>query len=391
RTMKAKNILCALIAAALLTALCACQQTEVSEAPEETASETAVSVKTVARQDLATETRVSGSVMTDDSTSVYVPLSAKCTAVYKEVGDDVQKGEAICKLDLASTRSSRNAASISYNSAVESYNAQAEALDKQVALAEKAWNDAQALYEIGAASQLEIDTAELQYLSAKVQRDSTLSQLKAGIESARSSLQQLNAAMESVDSSGNVISPAGGKLSSITAAEGSYVSAGYPVAVIDGVEQMKVSVYISEALVSEIAPGDLVSVSVGAANVSFDSAIRSIDRTPNMQTKLYGVTVGIPEETIGLIDGMFADVTFRTDLSENAVVAPSEAILTNGDSQYVYIVRNGAAVYVPVTTGLIGSGVTEIKSGLSGGETIVVTGQQYLSDGTAVRIVSTEG
>jgi len=389
--MKGKKILCALLAAAMLSALCACQQTEGAETPEETASETAVSVRTVTRQDIATETRVSGSVATDDSTSVYVPLSAKCTAVYKEAGDDVQKGEAICKLDLASTRSSRNAASISYNSALESYDAQAEALDKQVALAEKAWHDAQALYEIGAASQLEIDTAELQYLSAKVQRDSTLSQLRAGIESARSSLQQLNAAMESVDSSGNVISPAAGKIATITAEEGNYVSAGYPVAVIDGAEQMKVVVYISEALVSEVAPGDLVSVSIGAANVLFDSTIRAVDRTPNMQTKLYGVTVGIPSETAGLVDGMFADVTFRTDASENAVVAPSEAILTNGGEQYVYIVENGAAVYVPVTTGLIGSGVTEIKSGLSGGESIVVTGQQYLSDGTLVRIVSTEG
>lgn len=56
--------------------------------------------------------------------------------------------------------------------------------------------------------------------------------------------------------------------------------------------------------------------------------------------------------------------------------------------QYVYVVENGAAVYTPVTTGLTGDGVTEVLSGLSAGQQLVTRGQQYLSDGDAVRIVS---
>lgn len=43
-----------------------------------------------------------------------------------------------------------------------------------------------------------------------------------------------------------------------------------------------------------------------------------------------------------------------------------------------------------VTTGLTGSGVTEILSGLSAGEQLVTVGQAYLSDGAPVRIVTEE-
>ena len=58
--------------------------------------------------------------------------------------------------------------------------------------------------------------------------------------------------------------------------------------------------------------------------------------------------------------------------------------------QYVYLVEDGAARYVEVTTGLTGSGVTEVTSGLSAGQQLVTVGQAYLHDGDVVRIVEGE-
>ena len=80
-------------------------------------------------------------------------------------------------------------------------------------------------------------------------------------------------------------------------------------------------------------------------------------------------------------------VDFHTAVSESAVVVPSETILTSSDRQYVFIVENGAAKRVDITTGLTGSGMTEVTSGLDAGEQLVTVGQQYLSDGDAVRVV----
>lgn len=61
---------------------------------------------------------------------------------------------------------------------------------------------------------------ELQYLSTKAQRDSTLAQLEASMQSAKSSYEQLALAMENIDSHGNVIAPVDGVLASLTASEG---------------------------------------------------------------------------------------------------------------------------------------------------------------------------
>ena len=132
-------------------------------------------------------------------------------------------------------------------------------------------------------------------------------------------------------------------------------------------------------------------MTVSAVDAAFEGEIRSVEKTANVQTQLYTVTLSVPAEVGGLMAGMFADVTFRTDTSSNAIVVPTEAILTSGDVQYVYVVENGAAKYVEVATGLTGSGVTEVTSGLSAGQQLVTVGQSYLSDGDPVRVVSGEG
>ena len=347
----------------------------------------AVQVQTVASQDISTENTVSGQVTAGSETSVYVTATAKCTAVYVEAGDAVKAGDVICSLDMESSLAQYRAAEIGYTSAMSSYESQKDVLDKQVALYEKTWNDTKALLAIGAASQVEVDSAELQYLSAAAQRDSTLAQLEAGVQNAKSGYEQLVLAMENIDSQGNVIAPVDGVLASLTASEGSLVSPNYAVAVIDGAEQMKVSVMVSEALVPKIAIGDTVKVNVNAADASFDGTVRSAEKAANMQTKLYTVTVTVPAEVEGLLNGMFADVTFYTAVSEGAVAVPTDAILTSGETQYVFVVENGTARQVEVTTGLNSTGVTEITSGREAGVQLVTVGQQYLTDGDAVRIV----
>lgn len=378
-----KKTLCLALALALSLSLAGCKKEDAPTAP----AGVAVQVQTVEAQDIASESTVSGQVVAGSETSVYVTSTAKCTAVYVQAGDAVTAGEKICTLDMGSSLAQYRAAEIGYTSAASSYSSQKGVLDRQLALYEKTWNDTKALLAIGAASRLEVDQAELQYLSAKAQRDSTLAQLEAAMQNAKSGYEQLALAMENIDSSGNVIAPADGVLASLNVSEGSLVTPDYAVAVITGAEQMKVTVMVSEALVPKLSIGEAVSVRVSAAQAEFEGAVRSVDKTANQMTKLYTVTVAVPAEVEGLLSGMFAEVTFHTAVSAGAVVVPSEAILTSNDKQYVYIVDGDTAKRADITTGLTGSGMTEITSGLTAGAQLVTVGQQYLSDGEAVRIV----
>ena len=389
--MREKKILAALLAGALVLGLTACgggTNGEDGGEAEGAPVGVAVQVEEISDGTIYAENTVSGQIVTEEQTTVMVATNAKCTAVYFEVGDAVRAGQAICKVDLDSTWTSYNAADISYQAAIQSYNDQSAVFEMQIALLEKTVQDLRELFAIGAASQMEIDQAELQMQTAVATRNSTLSQLEAGMQSAKSNVEQLATVLENVDSQGNVIAPSSGTLVTMNAVENGFVSSAAPVAIIDGVEQMKVTVSVSEALVPKLAAGGKADVTVSAIEQSFEATIRAVEKAANMQTKLYNVTLAVPSDVSGLLAGMFADVTFHTDVSENTVVAPTEAVISSGGSQYVFIVENNTAKQVQVTTGLTGNGVTEITSGLEPGMQLVTVGQAYLTDGTAVRIVS---
>lgn len=380
-----RNRMTALLWAVLVTlslAACAGEEPQV-----EVAAGIAVQVETVGTDTIATENNVSGRVFADDETMIMLSSAAKCTAVYAYAGDQVEAGDILCTLEMGSSLATYKAAKIGYDAAVKQYNDQKAILGKQIQQAKDNVENTKALFEIGAASRLEVDNAEISYQSALASQNSVLSQLEAGIQNAKSGLEQLDAVMENMDEDGNVIAPVSGTLTTMNAVENSYASNSLPLAVITGTEQMRVSVSVSEVLVPKLTIGDTAQVRIGAVDQTFEAEIRSVERAVNMQTQLYTVVLSVPEDITGLLSGMFADVTFHTEVSENAIVIPTEAVLTSNDTRYVYVVEDDIACYTEVTTGLNGNGVTEILSGLSAGQQLVTVGQAYLADGDPVRIV----
>ena len=377
---------------ALLLSLTACGGGEPAQDEDEnTEAGVAVQVETVVQDTIAAENKVSGKISADNEAVIMIASTAKCTAVYFEAGDQVAAGDILCTLELGSALANYNSASIGSNGAVQSYSDQKAVLDKQVQLAADNVSNTKALFEIGAASQLEVDQAELNYSNAVAGRNSALTQLESAIQSAKSGLAQLDTALENVDPDGNVLAPMAGTLVTMSAVENSFISNSMPLAVIDGPDQMKVSVSVSEALVPKITIGSQADVYVSAIDRRFSAVIRSVEQAANVQTRLYTVTLTVPADVGGLLSGMFADVTFFTDVSQNAVVVPTEAILTSGGTQYVYVVEGSTAHCLEVTTGLTGNGVTEVTEGLTAGQQLVTVGQAYLHDGDPVRVVSGEG
>ena len=179
-----KKWISGLLAASMLLTLAGCGKTEETEDP--TPAGVAVQVEEVVADSIATDNEVSGKISADNESTIMVAVTAKCTAVYAEAGDTVNAGDIICTLDLASTLSSAAAADISYQSTVQSYNDQKAILDKQVSMAADNVANTKALLEIGAASQLEVDQAELNYQNAVAGRNSALAQLEAGMQNAKS-------------------------------------------------------------------------------------------------------------------------------------------------------------------------------------------------------------
>lgn len=384
-----KRVFSFLLAVGCVLSLSACGE---KEEPEAEPQATAVEITKVERGSISAESSVSGQVVSGNQESVYVALSARCTKVYVEAGDTVSAGQTICTVDIASTMANYKTAQMSYENAQKSYADQSALLSKQVAQAEKNVADTQALFEMGAASQMEVDNAKLTLENAQASMNSALDQLRVGMQNYQATMKQLEASLANINSSGNIVAPISGTVLSLSAMENGFVSPSAPVVTIDSTTDMEIQVGVSEALIGKIEVGGRVSVHVDSANQTFQSTISSLSRASNANTHLYAVAVKVPTgSSTGLLSGMFADVVFYTDTQRDVVIVPTEAIQTGVDGQYVYTLDSeNIAHRVSVETGLVGDGETEITAGLSGGETLVTVGQFYLSEGARARVVASE-
>lgn len=367
--MKAKHFLAALLAAGLLLGA-GCGKSEQTTANTLEPVGTAVEVQQVVAGDIASQSRLSGKIIAARDVSVFSPIPAKVLSVNVDVGDTVREGETLFTLDKKDIQKN-------YQPLLDNYNRSKTLFDEQIRQAEKNVSDTETLLGIGAASQAELDGAKLQLLQVQTNAQSTLSQLDESMKDVRSTLEDTN-----------VKATMTGIVTAVSVVAGNMASQQAPAVVISESQKPQVLVAVSESVQPFLKTGDAVLCSIesiGRSNVT--ATIASIAPASSQQTNLYEVRLDLPAGLDTKI-GMFVDVTFFTDKRSGVVLVPSEAIATDGEIEYCFIVNeDDTASRVVVTTGLSADGRTEITGGLSEGQTLVVVGQSYLTDGSAVRVV----
>jgi len=89
---------------------------------------------------------------------------------------------------------------------------------------------------------------------------------------------------------------------------------------------------------------------------------------------------------MALVPGQLVDVTVALSEIPNATLVPREAVNTGPDGQFVYAVKDGTAVQVPVKV-LFDDGVNDAISGnLRKGDQVITEGQLRVIPGAKVNI-----
>jgi hypothetical protein len=81
---------------------------------------------------------------------------------------------------------------------------------------------------------------------------------------------------------------------------------------------------------------------------------------------------------------MFARVSLITRSEKNALVIPEQAIVPQGEDQFVFKVVDGRAVRVKIEVGQRRDSKVEVLKGLAANDTVVIAGQLKLRDGMSV-------
>lgn len=363
--MKKQPISALLAAALLVSGLSACGQQDVAEAAP---LGTAVEVQKVSAGDIAVESTVTGSVAANREVPVLSKVSCEVKSVHVKAGDTVAAGDPLYTLDTADLRDT-------YGNALTTYTSSRELLEEQVRQTRESYENLQALFELGAVSQNQLDQAHLGLMQAENARVSTLAQLN----------------MDDVWDALNdpvVRATIAGTVSSVSVTAGVDVAPNAAAVVVAEIGRPQVVVNVSESLQPLISVGDAVEIDIPSAGGAVQGTIASVASAASQASALYEVHIDLPEDTQVSI-GMFARATFRTDSREGTILIPTESILTGEDGcQTVYVVDGETAYEVEITTGLVGEKETEVTTGLHGGELLVTRGQSYLSDGAPVRVTN---
>ncbi len=91
----------------------------------------------------------------------------------------------------------------------------------------------------------------------------------------------------------------------------------------------------------------------------------------------------IPNQDGSLKPGMFMTVNLQRD-SGDVLLAPEQAIVPEGNGQYVFVVADGIAEKRTVVLGRRIPGYVVISSGLSAGEAVITEGTHKVRDGAKV-------
>ena len=174
---------------------------------------------------------------------------------------------------------------------------------------------------------------------------------------------------------GNVVSPQSGTLTTIVSQDPMYVL--FPVSQADishardsglDIEGIKVRLRFADGKTYEqVGKIDFVDVTVDRA-------------TDTVQARAV-----FPNPSGALIDGQLVAVDLEAGKTEEQVVVPQAALLTDQQGVYVFVVKDGKVAIRRIKTGGASGEDLIVTEGLSGGELVIVQGLESLRPGMAVR------
>ena len=383
---------------------CSNKTNEVDET-QETENYTPVEVDNAKIKSIENIVNVNGKVAAKDEVSIIPKAMGTVTKVNVDLGDNVEVGTVLFNIeqqDIALTvDQASNGVDLAQKSVAQAENGLETARTNYELNKEKIENAqlnlerTRALYEEGAVSKAQLEQAELSASDKNL--DVLLSQVtqaEIGYQQSQNQLKQAQISYEqAVNGLSNTVveAPMKGVVSSLNVKQGQIVGSGQVAATIVDMDTVYVQISVVENVVNKIKEGQEAEISVPAV---FDGYIKStigyISPTADPMNKLYTVRLYLDNKEYGIRPGMTGSVKLSLDSVDEAIVIKSDAVLDKDGKKIVYIVENDMAVEKEVETGLDTGELIEIISGINQGDSVIIEGQHYVSDGARVKVVRGE-
>ncbi|MBR3521846.1 MAG: efflux RND transporter periplasmic adaptor subunit [Prevotella sp.] len=178
--------------------------------------------------------------------------------------------------------------------------------------------------------------------------------------------------------------PWSGYVGAVKIHEGANVTPGVSGIHLVKIDRVKVCVPIPEREIGTVSVGQTLTFTVTAlGDRTFSGRVVARGLTANPISHAYDVRALVENRDHALLPGMIANVK-RSSSANHQIVIPQQAVSIGGNGIYVWVVKGGKAERRQITTGDITNEGVIVETGLTAGETLIIEGQEKVSDGVIV-------
>jgi RND family efflux transporter MFP subunit len=154
-----------------------------------------------------------------------------------------------------------------------------------------------------------------------------------------------------------------------------------PTLRLEQVSRLRLTVPVSEAHVGSIRKGAPVTFKVSAfPERTFEGTIARPSYSLDMKTRSMLVELEVPNASLSLSPGMFAEVQWPVSRAAATLFVPTSAVVRNSERQFVVRVRRGVAEWVDVRRGEVSEGLIEVFGDLRDGDVVVRRGSDEIRE-----------
>lgn len=169
------------------------------------------------------------------------------------------------------------------------------------------------------------------------------------------------------------------------------MTASLPILTVEQIQPVKIIINVTETDFTKVKNGMPVSVTLDVyGDEVFDGKVTRIYPTVDASTRTFKVEISLPNTDSRVRPGMFARVRINFG-EEHRVVVPDRAVVkqTGSGNRYIYVLdpADSTVTFSHVELGQRLGSDYELVSGVDDGAEIVVSGQNALADGVAVRVI----
>ncbi len=286
-----------------------------------------------------------GSLRSDESVTLRPEVAGRISSIAFQEGQRVAKGALLVRLDTAVPQAEAQQARANYVLAKTKF-------DRAVDLAKSNFISGQAKDE--AENNLKVAEASLQLAEAKLAK----MDLRA---------------------------PFSGIIGLRSVSVGDYVKEGADLVNLEAIDPLKVDFRLPEVYMRQVQVGQALQIQLDALpGKTFEGRVFAVNPLIDAAGRAVVIRAIVRNPDTSLRPGMFARVRVITRDAQEALVLPEQALVPQGDQQFVYRVVDGKAVRTKVEVGQRRDAKVEILNGLGKDDVVVTAGQLKLRDGAPV-------